>query len=494
MNLTTLIITIAAIAFILTLAIGVLYRKHKSWFMTFLQNFTGVLFIISGYVKAVDPLGTAYKMEQYFAEFHDTFSHTFLSFLAPVFPWFSSFSTLFAIAMIIFEIVLGVMLLFGIKSKFTSWAFLLLVVFFTFLTGFTYLTGYVPQGGNFFSFGLWSDYDPLQMKVTDCGCFGDFLKLEPRISFYKDLALLIPAFIFIFRYKDMHQLFSPNARSMILGLVGVGLIVYCINNAYWNLPHTDFRPFKKGVNIRLQKELEEQAEASREVISYTLKNKLSGKFVELPYQQYLNEYKSYPKTDWEVVESKMTESEIPESKISDFVIYGPNDEDVTDQILENPEPFFFLVCHKLLHHGTKTLEMDVIDSLKIPVDTTIFKGDTMINYRTEIRNRKETKTTYAWDQAYLNRFTSVVVPFTKAAGVDGIKSIIVIGGADSKMINDFKEASGIDFVACSADDILLKTIVRSNPGVLLMQDGVILDKWHYRHLPSFEQVKINYIN
>ena len=78
MTLGTLVITIGAIAFVLTLAVGTLYKRHKSWIMTFLQNFVGVLFIISGYVKAIDPLGTAYKMEQYFAEFQTTFAENFI--------------------------------------------------------------------------------------------------------------------------------------------------------------------------------------------------------------------------------------------------------------------------------------------------------------------------------------------------------------------------------------------------------------------------------
>lgn len=493
MNLSTLLITIGAIAFILTLAVGVLFRRHHSWLMTFLQNFTGVLFIFSGYVKAIDPLGTAYKMEQYFAEFEGTFEHTLFSFMAPAFPWLANFSVVFAILMIVFEIVLGVMLLLGSQTKFTSWAFLILVAFFTFLTGFTYLTGYVPAEANFFSFTQWSAYDPLQMKVTDCGCFGDFLKLEPRISFYKDLALLVPAIIFIFRHKKMHQLFTATTRSLVIGVVLVGLVFYCINNAYWNLPHTDFRPFKKGVDIAAQKKLEEHAEASREVISYTLKNRLSGKIVELPYNQYMAEFKSYPKADWEITDTKMTELEVEHTKISEFIIYGPDDEDITDQVLENPNPFFLIICHKLYQHGSEVLDAQISEEKVVPSDTVIVGNDTSFIYDTTTITRTVKQTTYLWDEDYLARFKADVLPMLEKAAKDGVKSIIVIGGADTGMINDFKKAVGIDFVACSADDILLKTIVRSNPGVVLMKDGVILDKWHYRHLPSYDQINTDYL-
>lgn len=493
MNLSTLLITIGAIAFILTLAVGVLFKRHHSWLMTFLQNFTGVLFIFSGYVKAIDPLGTAYKMEQYFAEFEGTFEQTFMSFLAPVFPWLTDFSVVFAILMIVFEIVLGAMLLLGSETKFTSWAFLILVLLFTFLTGFTYLTGYVPGDANFFAFGQWSAYDPLQMKVTDCGCFGDFLKLEPRISFYKDLALLVPAFIFIFRHKDMHQLFNAGTRTALIGVVLVALVFYCVNNAYWNLPHTDFRPFKKGVDIAAQKELEEHAEASREVISYTLKNRLSGKIVEIPYNQYMAEFKSYPRADWEITDTKMTDLEVEHTKISDFIIYGPDDEDVTDQLLENPSPFFLIVCHKLYQHGSEVRDVQVSETMVVPADTVISETDTTFTYDTATITNTVKQTTYLWDEDYLARFKANVLPVLETAAQDGVKSVIVIGGADTGMINDFKKAAGIDFTACSADDILLKTIVRSNPGVVLMKEGVLLDKWHYRHLPSYTQIKADHI-
>ncbi|HUR30572.1 MAG TPA: MauE/DoxX family redox-associated membrane protein, partial [Saprospiraceae bacterium] len=152
MTLQTLLIYIAIAAIILTVLIGLLKKGHKSWLMTFLQNFTGVLFIVSGMVKAVDPLGTAYKMEQYFAEFQYTFAETSASFLSPLFPFLSSISIWFSVFMIVFEILLGLMLVLGHKPKLTSWLFLLLVVFFTALTGFTYLTGYVPSDANFFKF------------------------------------------------------------------------------------------------------------------------------------------------------------------------------------------------------------------------------------------------------------------------------------------------------------------------------------------------------
>ena len=184
MTLTTLTIGVAIAALILTLVGKFAFDRVENYFISYLQNFTGALFIFSGWVKAIDPLGTAYKMEQYFAEFESTFQDTWFSFLAPLFPQLSEYSASFSVFMIVLEIVLGVMLLVGMWRKFTAWTFFLIVAFFTFLTGFTYLTGYVPEGVNFFQFGKWGEYVSTNMKVTDCGCFGDFLKLEPRVSFF----------------------------------------------------------------------------------------------------------------------------------------------------------------------------------------------------------------------------------------------------------------------------------------------------------------------
>ena len=231
MTLPALVIGISLFALALTGLEKAMDRKLiKNFLLSFLQNFTGGLFIFSGVVKAVDPLGTAYKMEQYFAEFETTFAGTKAAFLAPTFPALAEYAIAFSVFMIVFEIVLGIALLNGAMKKFASWAFFLMVLFFTFLTGFTYLTGYVPEGVNFFQFGQWGDYESTSMKVTDCGCFGDFLKLKPKTSFFKDLFLLIPAILFLFHYKEMHQLFKSSTRTMILGGVGVALLIYCLSN------------------------------------------------------------------------------------------------------------------------------------------------------------------------------------------------------------------------------------------------------------------------
>ncbi|MEZ4988053.1 MAG: hypothetical protein R2795_23995, partial [Saprospiraceae bacterium] len=239
MTIIQLVLYIALLALLLTGAQQFMGKKIiKNFLVSLLQNFAGGLFIISGVVKAVDPLGTAYKMEQYFAEFQSTFAGSGMASLAPLFPKLAEHANAFSVSMIVLEIVLGVALLLGAAKKLTAWAFFLLVLLFTFLTGFTYLTGYVPEGVNFFSFSQWGAYEPTNMKVTDCGCFGDFIKLEPRISFYKDLFLLIPSLVFLFFNKSFHVLTQGNWRAVAVGLfmfVSVAIIYLTGYNVGWRL-------------------------------------------------------------------------------------------------------------------------------------------------------------------------------------------------------------------------------------------------------------------
>ncbi|MBK7343253.1 MAG: DoxX family membrane protein [Saprospiraceae bacterium] len=277
MNLGSLILLIGTIAIILTLISSLISRQKRNWVLQFLQHFCGTLFVISGFVKAIDPLGTAYKMEQYFGEFATTFADTWMSWISPLFPYLSSHSTGFAITMIVLEIVLGIMLILGIWKKLTAWAFFLLVLFFTVLTGFTFLTGYVPTGKSFFAFDAWGPYTISNMRVTDCGCFGDFIKLEPKVSFFKDVVLLIPAIFFLLASRSMTALLPERAGKRITLGVGVMILAFCLWNSFYDLPVIDFRPFRENVDLRGQKIAEEDAQANVEITAWLLKNKSTGR-------------------------------------------------------------------------------------------------------------------------------------------------------------------------------------------------------------------------
>src|SRR6266498_2460360 len=189
----------------------------------------GILFIFSGLVKANDPLGLSYKMKEFFEIWNSDLEHSsfFLkNILINLFQFFHDHSLSLSVFMIAFEIITGVALLLGWRMKAFSWPLLLLILFFTFLTGYAFYSG----------------------KFTNCGCFGDCLPISPKTSFLKDIALSL-LIIFLFSYrKKIHPYFSDRTNFRIITATAVlsfGLQWYALNY----LPFADCLPFKKGNNI-----------------------------------------------------------------------------------------------------------------------------------------------------------------------------------------------------------------------------------------------------
>ena len=199
----------------------------KNIITQFSRLFVGILFIISGLIKLNDPLGFSYKLAEYFSE--------------PVFnmPFFVPFSLGIALFLVILEVVLGIMLLIGYKTKFTVWSLLLLIVMFTFLT-------------------FYSAYFNV---VKDCGCFGDALKLTPWQSFTKDVVLLFFILILFFNKKLIKPLFNNNIQNIIIyaSIVSCSFMGVLVLN---HLPLIDFRPFKVGNNIQKGMRIPDNAEKS----------------------------------------------------------------------------------------------------------------------------------------------------------------------------------------------------------------------------------------
>ena len=494
MGLLQLLTYFAIAGLILTILTKYVLKYSSNLLISFLQHFCGVWFFVSGFVKAVDPLGTAYKMEQYFAEFESTFEQTWFSFIAPLFPLLGKFSISFSVFMIVLEMILGLLLIIGGWKKFTSWLFLIIVVFFTILTGFTYLTGYVPEGANFFQFSKWAAYDAARMKVTDCGCFGDFLKLEPKVSFIKDLFLLIPAFLFLYKSKVMHTLFGKQTVNWVTGLATAISLFYCLQNFYFDIPKIDFRPFKEGVNIRDKKSAEEKAASDVQILAYKIKNKASGKIVEVPSAQYLSEMSKYPSNQWEIVEQVKSKLAIEHTKISEFSFNNAEGEDVAESILNEKNYSIMISAYKLginrIIEKTVSSPDSVFlsDTLKIGSDsleiTRKFQKLAMKN--SEVRE-------FVWDEDYLEVFKNKIIPFLSEARKNGIKCFMICNSY-TDAIEDFKKKTGFDFEIYTGDDLLIKTIIRSNPGITLWKDGVILKHLHYKKLPEFKTFKELYIH
>jgi uncharacterized membrane protein YphA (DoxX/SURF4 family) len=178
----------------------------------FVRAFVGVLFIFSGLVKADDPLGLSYKMQEFFEVWH--------------FHWLDHFTLAFSLIMIVFEIVAGVAVLLGWRMRLFSWLLLLLMIFFTFLTAYAYLSG----------------------KVRECGCFGDCIPLTAGESFVKDIVLLVLVlFLFAMRYRITPLL--PTAPSVAVLILATVLSLTFQWYVLVHLPVVDCLPYRAGNNI-----------------------------------------------------------------------------------------------------------------------------------------------------------------------------------------------------------------------------------------------------
>src|SRR6266498_2620470 len=194
--------------------------KTKKIIVSFCRIFVGGLFIFSGFIKANDPLGFSYKLKEYFEVFK---GDTGLS----MFEWFAHIALPLAIIICVSEMILGVMLLIGFKRNLTLWLLFAQIAFFTFLTF----------------------YSACYNKVTHCGCFGDFLKLKPWESFWKDIALLVLITLLFAGKENIKPLFTPMIVSALF-LMGVIFSIGFPMYAYRNLPPLDFRAYAPGENIK----------------------------------------------------------------------------------------------------------------------------------------------------------------------------------------------------------------------------------------------------
>lgn len=174
----------------------------------------GALFVFSGFVKLIDPIGSQYKFQEYFSE-----SVLNMEFLVP-------YALPFAIVLIVAEILLGVMILIGYKPKTTVWSLLLLTLIFLFLT--------------------W--YSAYYNKVTDCGCFGDAIKLTPWETFYKNIVLTALIILLLIKVDVIKPIFGGKIPKLIT-LVSLATFMFIVQHVLTHLPIIDFRAYAIGKNL-----------------------------------------------------------------------------------------------------------------------------------------------------------------------------------------------------------------------------------------------------
>lgn len=355
----------------------------------------GIVFIFSGTAKAIDPVGGAIKIEDYFLAFG-------------LDNW-SPFALMLSFFLASSEFALGVGMLAGIYRRYVS---LILLLFMCVMTP---LTLYLAIA------------DP----VSDCGCFGDVLVITNWQTFYKNIVLLIAAIIAFIYNQRLFQVYTFK----VYWFVALYAYAFCFGFAYANykkLPIVDFRPYKVGANIKQLMEIPEGAPQAE--YSYSFIYEKDGVQKEFTLE-------NYPANDstWTFIDQK-NELIRPgyEPPVSGFIVYDDANNDITGQLLDNRKGVFLLISPKLDEADDSRLE--------------------------EINN---------------------VYDYAKEYGYD----FYCLTASTPEAIREWSDNTGAEYPFCLADETILQTMIRSNPGLMLLKDGTILAKWPYTGIPGEEELK-----
>ena len=419
------------------------------YILSFARLIVGNLFIFSGVVKANDPLGFSYKLEEYFVEFGMDWA------------WLHDLLVPLAAGLCIIEIILGVAVLVGYRMKLVSWALLLMIVFFTILTG----------------------ASAIFEIVRSCGCFGDAIPLTPWESFYKDLVLLVFILIIFFKRSSIQPaektqywiivsllsiiilavlanmlswpflaismvivfaigiiakliFTNPNKAALITVIASLLCSLYITVFAVEFLPFRDFRPYAVGKNLPQQMVLPEDAVEPVYENMLVYKNKETGELKEFTTDEYtaskIWEDKNW---EWQSTESELVvEGDV--AKITDLAISTHDGSDITDLVLAE-DKVLWIVCYDLSLTSSKHL--DEINQLA-----------------------------------------------AKAAD-EGI-AVMALSSAGEEQKNKFIKEHKLNFEFFVTDGIVLKTMVRSNPGLMYLENGTVKGKWHENELPTIQEL------
>ena len=358
----------------------------------------GIVFIYSGFVKGIDPLGSDYKFTDYFNAFG--------------MGWMNATTLFFSFALSLAEFLIGTALLFNLWVSRMAWGSLLFMAFFTPLTLVLALTN----------------------PVSDCGCFGDAMILTNWQTFWKNIILLLLAIMIFVHRKEYKSSLSLMGQFSFLTLAGAGMLclsIYC----YRHLPVLDFRPYAVGKNITEGMRLPEGAKPDQYEVTLKYKNKQTGEirsFTEenYPWQDTLNwEYES--SSERLVKKGYIT-------PIHDLVIEHPTLGNITEEILEDDNHTILAVAYNLNQSDTQ--------------------------YQPAINRLAE----YAREKGI--RFYGLT-------------------SSSERDIEAYKKRNHVPYEFCTADEIQLKTMIRSNPGVIILREGTILDKWAGKDVPDVKELQ-----
>lgn len=362
----------------------------KRFIVIFSRLLTGLVFVFSGFVKGVDPLGTAYKLEDYFAAYGAT--------------WANELSLGLSIFLCTVEFAIGVALLLHLKPRLTAWTLLLMMAFFTALTF----------------------YDAIYAPVPDCGCFGDAIKMTNWQTFYKNVLLMVFTLVVFSARKMPHRNLKKGMQTVILSFFAALFMFFSIYN-YRHLPMIDFRPWKVGNNMLGDMNAETN-------VFLVYKNTSTGEV-----KEYLSP--NYPWNDsiwlseWEFVDQRFESSS--QAIIHNLKAEDEAGNDFTSYILESDMMFVF-VAHDLTAIGPKV-------SKKLKTSSDVLK----------------------------------IIPSNQ---------VLITAGLPEEL-RAFVQQNQLSIEAFYADGVVLKTMIRSNPGLMLLHRGTVMAKWHFNDFPTEKELK-----
>lgn len=356
------------------------------------RYFVGVVFIFSGLIKLNDPIGTQIKLEEYFEVFASD-----VPALAGFFHTLIPLTLYLAVILCVAEVVLGVAVLVRYKMKYTLWILLLLILFFTFLTF----------------------YSAYFNKVTDCGCFGDAIKLTPWQSFFKDIVLLLFILLLFVQRPglDSGEVTTRKSTAIMAFTViaSIAVAFYTVNY----LPLIDFLPYKRNANLPALMKPSER-------LRYKYKLEKDGKIVE---------FEQYPSDTTYVFKEMVLLNPEAQPKVTDFAVWNAEG-DFTQQVF---------VGKKLLILIQNVQKADVKAIREINSLITSLKGTNI--------------------------------------------EPIILTASDEASFEEFRHQHQIGIPYYFTDATVLKTMIRTNPGILLLENGTIRGKWPAADLPDAGMVK-----
>ena len=378
------------------IVLAIVYRKKFIVQQAHLSRvLLGILFIFSGFVKGVDPVGTQYRIVDYFIAYGT--------------DWAFSWALPLSVIMNAAEFVLGMMLLFNVKIRTTLWLTLIMMVFFTVTT----------------------INDALYNPVPDCGCFGSAIIISNWQTFYKNLLILAFLMVAFFAQKKLRPWFSIQAGYVLAFVFILGFVSFEVYNIR-HLPMLDFREWKVGKRMVQKDKLP---------LQYFLKYKNTKTGEEKEYVS-----PDYPYDDsvwmsqWEFIDQRVVD---PNPKTTDLMIEDAEGNNRTAEIIENPDFQFMLVAYDL----SKT-DLSKIEEIRAFASSCQEKG----------------------------------------------YSFIILTSTLPEEAGAFIERNNLSMDYCFTDDVSLQAMIRSNPGLVLLKDAVVLGKWHYNDFPEYSEFENEFVD